>query len=59
MSIGRDNFSGASTRTGSGGVVSYMNKGPQWTRQMRATDYEAFSGKKLGFDATANRFNYN
>lgn len=26
---------------------------------MRATDYEAFSGKKLGFDATSNRFNYN
>lgn len=25
---------------------------------MRASDYEAFAGKKVGFDATARRFNY-
>jgi hypothetical protein len=26
---------------------------------MRATDYEAFSGKKVGFDGTSPRFNSN
>lgn len=26
---------------------------------MRATDYEAFAGKKVGFDATSSRFHYN
>ena len=25
---------------------------------MRASDYEAFSGRKVGFDATARRFHY-
>ena len=26
---------------------------------MRATDYEAFAGKRVGFDATSPRFTYN
>jgi len=26
---------------------------------MRATDYESFAGKKVGFDATSPRFHYN
>ena len=52
-------LSGYSTRTGSGGIVSYINKGPTWTRQMRATDYETFAGKRVGFDATSPRFHYN
>ena len=49
------------TRVGTAveGIVSYLNKGPQWTRQMRANDYEAFSGKKVGFDGTSPRFNSN
>ena len=46
-----------STRTGSG-VLTYVQRGPQWTKQMRASDYEAFAGKKVGFDATARRFHY-
>lgn len=56
------NISGVSTRIGtqgSAGVVSYLHKGPNWTRQMRATDYEAFAGKRVGFDATSPRFTYN
>jgi hypothetical protein len=40
-------------------LVTCLNKGPQWTKQMRATDYEAFSGKKVGFDGTSPRFNSN
>lgn len=28
-------------------------------KQTRAKDFEAFAGKKLGFDATSPRFNYN
>mmetsp|Transcript_48533 Transcript_48533/g.35725 ORF Transcript_48533/g.35725 Transcript_48533/m.35725 type:complete len:121 (-) Transcript_48533:132-494(-) len=41
------------------GVITYLNKGPNWTKKMRATDYEAFSGKRVGFDATSPRFPYN
>lgn len=54
-------MSNDTTRLGTAaeGIVSYLNKGPQWTRQMRATDYEAFSGKKVGFDGTSPRFNSN
>lgn len=54
-------MSGDSTRVGTAAenVVSYLNKGPDWTRQMRATDYEAFSGKRVGFDGTSPRFNSN
>lgn len=54
-------MSNDSTRAGTAieGIVSYLNKGPQWTKQMRATDYEAFSGKKVGFDVTSPRFNSN
>ena len=50
-----------STRVGTAAenIVSYLNKGPYWTKQMRATDYEAFSGKKVGFDGTSPRFNSN
>ena len=40
-------------------LVTCLNKGPQWTKKMRATDYEAFSGKKVGFDGTSPRFNSN
>ena len=40
-------------------AISYLTKGPQWTKQMRATDYENFSGKKVGFDVTSPRFNSN
>jgi hypothetical protein len=39
--------------------VSYLNKGPDWTKKTRANDYEAFAGKRVGFDATSPRFNYN
>jgi hypothetical protein len=53
------NISNNSTRVGTSGVVSYLNKGPQWTKQTRANDYEAYAGKKVGFDATSPRFNYN
>lgn len=54
-------ISNDSTRAGTAAenIVSYLNKGPQWTKQMRATDYEAFSGKKVGFDGTSPRFNSN
>ncbi len=56
-------LSGDSTRAGTAtaaeGIVSYLNRGPNWTKQMRATDYEAFSGKKVGFDVTSPRFNPN
>ena len=31
----------------------------QWTAKGRAGDYEAFSGKNIGFDQTSPRFNYN
>lgn len=31
----------------------------QWTSKGRATDYEVFSGKNIGFDKTSPRFNYN
>jgi hypothetical protein len=50
-----------STRAGTAAEnqVSYLTKGPYWTRQMRATDYETFSGKKVGFDGTSPRFNSN
>jgi len=41
------------------GVISYLHRGPQWTKQMRATDYETFAGKRVGFDATSPRFTYN
>lgn len=30
-----------------------------WTIKGRATDYEVFSGKNIGFDKTSPRFNYN
>jgi hypothetical protein len=54
------NISNQSTRLGtSGGVISYLNKGPDWTKKTRANDYEAFAGKRVGFDATSPRFNYN
>jgi hypothetical protein len=55
------NHSGGSNglKMGSGGVVSYLHSGPQWTHKMRSTDYEMFAGKKVGFDATSPRFNYN
>ena len=53
------NITGDSTRVGTSGVVSYVNQGPNWTKQMRATDYEAFSGKRVGFDVTSPRFNTN
>ena len=29
------------------------------THQQRAGDYESVAGKKVGFDATSPRFNYN
>ncbi len=50
-----------STRVGTAAenMISYLHKGPNWTKQMRATDYEAFSGKKVGFDGTSPRFNSN
>lgn len=53
------NMSNGSTRVGTSGVVSYLHKGPQWTKQTRANDYEAYAGKKVGFDATSPRFNFN
>jgi hypothetical protein len=53
------NISNDSTRVGTSAVVSYLNKGPNWTKKMRATDYEAFSGKRVGFDVTSPRFNTN
>lgn len=60
MSYQRDDYSSESTRAGtSNGIVSYLNKGPQWTKQQRASDYETYAGKKVAFDATSNRFNYN
>ena len=31
----------------------------QWTMKGRAQDYEAYSGKNIGFDQTSPRFNYN
>ena len=31
----------------------------EWTAKARAFDYEAFSGKNIGFDQTSPRFNYN
>ncbi len=54
-------ISNDSTRVGTAAenIVSYLGKGPLWTKQMRATDYEAFSGKKVGFDGTSPRFNSN
>ena len=30
----------------------------QWKGKGRANDYEVFSGKNIGFDRTAPRFNY-
>jgi hypothetical protein len=30
-----------------------------WTSKGRASDYEIFSGKNIGFDKTSPRFNYN
>ena len=53
------NISNQSTRLGTSGVVSYINQAPQWTKQTRANDYEAFAGKRVGFDATSPRFHYN
>ena len=49
------------TRVGTAieGMITCLSKGPYWTKQMRATDYEAFSGKKVGFDMTSPRFNSN
>ncbi len=54
-------MSADSTRVGTAAenAISYLTRGPEWTRQMRATDYEAFSGKKVGFDGTSPRFNSN
>lgn len=31
----------------------------QWMAKGRATDYEMYSGKSIGFDQTSPRFNYN
>lgn len=52
-------LSNDTTRAGTAaeGVVSYLTKGPMWTKQMRATDYEAFAGKKIAFDVASPRFN--
>ena len=44
----------AGTRGGSSQPFAY-----RWTKQMRATDYELFAGKRVGFDATSPRFNCN
>lgn len=59
IGVGSFNISNESTRLGTSGLVSYINKGPNWTKKMRATDYEAFSGKRVGFDVTSPRFNTN
>jgi len=53
------NMTNDSTRVGSSGVVSYITEPQKWTRQTRAPDYEAYAGKRVGFDATSPRFNYN
>lgn len=54
-------LSGESTRVGTAAEnqITYLNQGPNWTKQMRATDYETFSGKRVGFDGTSPRFNSN
>ena len=50
-----------STRAGTAadGMITYLTKGPYWTKQMRATDYEAFSGQKIPFDVKSPRFQAN
>ena len=57
----RSIVSNDTTRAGTAAenAVSYLTRGPQWTKQMRATDYEAYSGKKVAFDVTSPRFNSN
>lgn len=54
-------ISNESTRVGTAaeGLVTCINKAPQWTKQMRANDYETFSGKRVAFDVTSPRFNSN
>lgn len=37
----------------------YKDDRTQWTSKGRASDYEIFSGKNIGFDKTSPRFNYN
>lgn len=39
--------------------VSYLEVKPQSVKQTRAADYEILNGKKVGFDATSPRFNFN
>ena len=37
----------------------YNVKSGDWGKQMRAPDFELYGGRKVGFDATSPRFNYN
>ena len=40
--------------------ITYLNNDRFWaTHQTRATDCEQILGRKVGFDATSPRFNYN
>lgn len=39
--------------------ITYMDNEKSWTKQMRARDLEAMSGKRVGFEATSPRFNMN
>jgi hypothetical protein len=35
------------------------NPDEEWFKQTRASDYELAAGKKVGFDASSPRFNFN
>jgi hypothetical protein len=40
-------------------MYDFKDTRTEWTAKARAFDYEAFSGKNIGFDQTSPRFNYN
>jgi len=47
------------TRASDKVMYDFKDSRTQWTAKGRATDYEVFSGKNIGFDKTSPRFNYN
>ena len=45
---------------GAENAITYLKENSQmWKHQTRAKDYEVVAGKRVGFDATSPRFNYN